>query len=197
MRAHQFISEETFGTSDRRPSRAGSRPSRGHETQPRYRELGENESKYYKFAELGRQMMDWSESQTSTHAKDDKMLRILNAVTSVGDKLTQMGTLFGPKDLTDLDKKIITYAQQKMRHHVKEHGPTTRKLCLSTVSDSDLGASALASCKSQGLRARDGNKSHLIGHGNSKVRIKVGGKKIKGKAHGGPLPDYGTRKSQK
>jgi hypothetical protein len=36
----------------------------------------------------------------------------------------------------------------------------------------------------------------LIGHGNSKVRITVGGKKIKGKKYGGPLPDYGTRKGQ-
>lgn len=79
---------------------------------------------------------------------------------------------------------------------IEEHGPTSRKLCVSNVSDEALGASALASCKSQGLRARDGKKSHLIGHGNSKVRVVVGGKKIKGKAHGGPLPDYGTRKGQ-
>jgi hypothetical protein len=79
---------------------------------------------------------------------------------------------------------------------IEEHGPTSRKLCVSNVSDDALGASALASCKSQGLRARDGKKSHLIGHGASKVRVTVGGKKIKGKAHGGPLPDYGTRKSQ-
>ena len=80
---------------------------------------------------------------------------------------------------------------------LEEHGPTSKKLCLSSTSDKDLGASALASCKSQGLRARDGKKSHLIGHGSSKVRGTVGGKKIKGKAHGGPLPDYGTRKGQK
>ena len=75
-------------------------------------------------------------------------------------------------------------------------GPTSKKVCLSNVSDEALGVSQLASCKSQGLRARDGKKSHLIGHGSSKVRITVGGKKIKGKAHGGPLPDYGTRKGQ-
>jgi hypothetical protein len=62
----------------------------------------------------------------------------------------------------------------------------TRKLCASTRSDSELGASNLASCKSQGLRARDGKKSHLVG----KTRITVGGKKIKGKKYGGPLPDY-------
>lgn len=70
----------------------------------------------------------------------------------------------------------------------------SRELCTSGRPDNDLGASNLASCRSQGLRARSGEKSHLIGHGDSKVRITVGGKKIKGKKYGGPLPDYGTRK---
>lgn len=65
----------------------------------------------------------------------------------------------------------------------------SRKLCLSTKPDDELGSSNLASCKSQGLRARDGQKSHKIGN----KRITVGGKKIKGKKYGGPLPDYGTR----
>jgi len=78
-----------------------------------------------------------------------------------------------------------------------EHGKASRELCVSGRPDADLGASNLASCKSQGLRARDGDKSHLIGHGNAKVRIKVGGKRIKGKKYGGPLPDYGTRKGQR
>jgi hypothetical protein len=79
---------------------------------------------------------------------------------------------------------------------IDESGKASRALCTSGRPDADLGASNLASCKSQGLRARDGEKSHLIGHGNSSVRITVGGKKIKGKKYGGPLPDYGTRKGQ-
>ena len=78
-----------------------------------------------------------------------------------------------------------------------EQGKASRGLCQSGKPDSQLGASQLASCKSQGLRARDGEKSHLIGHGSSSVRITVGGKKIKGKKYGGPLPDYGTRKGQR
>lgn len=80
---------------------------------------------------------------------------------------------------------------------VQERGKASRALCVGSTPDEDLGASQLASCKSQGLRARDGEKSHLIGHRGSKHRIKVGGKKIKGKKYGGPLPDYGTRKGQK
>ena len=69
----------------------------------------------------------------------------------------------------------------------------TRKLCLSTIPNSDLGASNLASCKSQGLRAREGNKSHKLGR-SPKSRVVVGGHKLKGKKYGGKLPDWGTRK---
>lgn len=67
-----------------------------------------------------------------------------------------------------------------------EEWQASAELCKSNRSDSSLGASALASCKSQGYRRREGKKSHKIG----KKRISVGGKKIKGKAHGGPLPDW-------
>jgi hypothetical protein len=67
-----------------------------------------------------------------------------------------------------------------------EEWQASKELCKSSKPNSKLGASALASCKSQGYRRREGNKSHKVG----KRRIKVGGKKIKGKAHGGPLPDY-------
>jgi hypothetical protein len=65
----------------------------------------------------------------------------------------------------------------------------SRKLCASTRSDSELGASNLASCKSQGLRARDGEKSHKLGK-SPKSRVKVGGHRIKGQKYGGPLPDW-------
>jgi hypothetical protein len=62
----------------------------------------------------------------------------------------------------------------------------SRKLCKSSTPNAELGASNLASCKSQGLRTRTGKKSHKIG----KKRITVGGKKLKGKQYGGSLPDY-------
>lgn len=64
----------------------------------------------------------------------------------------------------------------------------SKSLCTSSKPDSALGASALASCKSQGYRRRDGKKSHKIG----KKRITVGGKKIKGEKYGGPLKSYGS-----
>ena len=69
----------------------------------------------------------------------------------------------------------------------------SRKLCLSTKPNSELGASNLASCKSQGLRAREGNKSHLMGKG-PESRMTMGGHKVKGKKYGGKIPDWGTRK---
>lgn len=65
----------------------------------------------------------------------------------------------------------------------------SRALCLSTKSNSELGASNLASCKAQGLRAREGKKSHKVG----KKRVTMGGKKIKGKKYGGDIPDWGSR----
>ena len=65
-------------------------------------------------------------------------------------------------------------------------GPAPAKVCRSSKPDSALPSSWLASCKSQGYRARDGKKSHKIGS----KRVTVSGKKIKGKAYGGPLKDY-------
>ena len=81
------------------------------------------------------------------------------------------------EELSDLDEKA------------------SRKLCLSTTPNKELGASNLASCKSQGLRAREGNKSHKLGR-SPKSRVTVGGHKLKGKKYGGKLPDWGTRKGQ-
>jgi hypothetical protein len=69
---------------------------------------------------------------------------------------------------------------------VELEAKASAKLCKSSRSNDSLGASALASCKSQGYRRREGKKSHKIG----KSRSKVGGKKIKGKKYGGPLPDW-------
>ena len=64
--------------------------------------------------------------------------------------------------------------------------PASRSLCTSGKPDSALGASQLTSCKSQGYRSREGAKSHKVGS----ERIKMRGKKIKGKKYGGPLPDW-------
>ena len=64
--------------------------------------------------------------------------------------------------------------------------PASRELCTSGKPDSALGASQLASCKSQGYRSRDGGKSHKVGS----ERVKVRGKRITGKKYGGPLPDW-------
>jgi hypothetical protein len=63
-------------------------------------------------AELGRAMMDYA--QTAEHRGDEKELKILNAISQVGDKLTQLGTPFGPRMLTDLDKKVIYFAKKRM-----------------------------------------------------------------------------------
>jgi len=78
--------------------------------------------------------------------------------------------------------RIFEVIQQKEL----EEEPASRALCTSGKPDSALGASQLASCKSQGYRSREGGKSHKVGS----ERVKVRGKKIKGKKYGGPLPDW-------
>ena len=70
-----------------------------------------------------------------------------------------------------------------------EDWQATRSLCKSSKPNSKLGASNLASCKSQGFRRREGKKSHKLGKSKNS-RVKVGGKKIKGQKYGGPLPDW-------
>jgi len=84
------------------------------------------------------------------------------------------------EQLADLEAQLLA---------LSEEGKASRKLCTSSKPDDELGASQLASCKSQGLRSRDGNKSHKLGK-SPKSRIKVGGHKIKGHKYGGPLPDW-------
>jgi len=74
----------------------------------------------------------------------------------------------------------------EQRDQPVDEAPASRALCTSGKPDSALGASQLASCKSQGYRTREGGKSHKVGGD----RVKVRGKKIKGKKYGGPLPDW-------
>lgn len=71
-----------------------------------------------------------------------------------------------------------------------ESGPASDAVCRKARSGGKIGASQRASCVSQGKLAHKGNKSHKIGH----KRVKVGGKKIKGKKYHGPLPDWGSHK---
>lgn len=93
-----------------------------------------------------------------------------------------------PERFQELDFPLndeIMYGVEYGDEAVSEE-PASRALCTSGKPDSALGASQLASCKSQGYRARDGGKSHKIGGDRQKVR----GKRIKGKKYGGPLPDW-------
>ncbi len=64
-----------------------------------------------------------------------------------------------------------------------EEWKASKALCKSKRSNKSIGASALSSCKSQGYRTREGNKVVRIGT----KRVKLGGKKLKGKKYGGPV----------
>lgn len=94
-----------------------------------------------------------------------------------------------PERFQDLDFPInddLMWGASSSEEEPVQEEPASRALCTSGKPDSALGASNLASCKSQGYRSRDGGKSHKVGG----ERVKVRGKKIKGKKYGGPLPDW-------
>jgi len=57
----------------------------------------------------------------------------------------------------------------------------SQELCKSSTPDSALGASALSSCKAQGLRRRQTGKSQKKG----RERVKLHGKKAKSVKYGG------------
>ena len=132
-------------------------------------------------------------------AHDEAAKVLLKAHTSEEQLEFMIKTGELPEDLYDLDFPInddLMMGTQGSRQGEEEladdldsdieETQASKKLCTSSRSDASLGASNLASCKSQGYRAREGKKSHKIGD----KRITVGDKKIKGKAHGGPLPDW-------
>ncbi len=94
-----------------------------------------------------------------------------------------------PERFVDLDFPLndeVMFGANSQQDQSLGEEPASRALCTSGKPDSALGASQLSSCKSQGYRGRDGAKSHKVGS----ERIKVRGKKIKGKKYGGPLPDW-------
>ena len=69
-------------------------------------------------AQIGRDMMDFSEEYGKIHglrAVTDDGLRTLNNLSHVGHKLTQVGGVWGTtvKDFDDADRKLITDFMQK------------------------------------------------------------------------------------
>jgi hypothetical protein len=105
--------------------------------------------------------------------------RFLELDFPINDDLMFNGSSATDSDLDEMGDKGLDES-------VVDEEPASRDLCTSGKPDSALGASQLASCKSQGYRSREGGKSHKVGS----ERVKVRGKKIKGKKYGGPLPDW-------
>ena len=98
-------------------------------------------------------------------------------------KIQQAKMIDGPIRAILANGKTLNWSKAET---MVDEEPASRDLCTSGKPDSALGASQLASCKSQGYRSRDGGKTHKVGSD----RIGVRGKKIKGKKYGGPLPDW-------
>jgi hypothetical protein len=81
---------------------------------------------------------------------------------------------------------LLDGINKSMRAHEFITEKTDPKLCRSSKR---LGRSDHSSCVSQGLRAHQSKgKGHTDGQGNY-----IKGKKIRGKAYGGPLPDQDSK----
>lgn len=138
-------------------------------------------------AELYREHYDidiWS--RADAHDEAAKVLMKQHPTEEELDYIIDSAEL--PERFVDVDFPLndeIMYGVTAGSDEVTEE-PASRSLCTSGKPDSALGASQLASCKSQGYRSREGGKSHKIGGERQKVR----GKKIRGKKYGGPLPDW-------
>jgi len=209
MRANEF------GTSPKRPQREGSRPSRGHEPQPRYitqeqsveetarmsaavklqRAFDRERAKSTASHERGKAVLaqaraDWEKKQAAEKNKEQQADESLKSDNPCWKGYHPVGTK--KKGGRTVPNCVPTESVEMLEAELEalaEEGKASRALCASSKPDNELGASQLSSCKSQGLRARDGNKSHKLGK-SPKSRVKVGGHKIKGAKYGGPLPDW-------
>ena len=112
MRANEFIKEEAFGTARRRTQRPGTRPARGHEPVPTYKDMTE---------------MDKSQTPPGRDGSNDPDAgkKEYTAKSTTAKKVAKDGEKSLNKIFKDMPKKKT----------VAEHGPTSRKLCVSNVSD--------------------------------------------------------------
>jgi hypothetical protein len=209
MRAKEFTFEAKIGTEPKRPARAGSRPERGHEPQKRYvtdRKTGKQydpEEEFDKLknsnefkAQMKRMGQKEGVAESSINMMDlaKKAKALLERGMTEQQVISQLVKEGIPARLAAQAVQMAQMLEgeqfcEECGGSLAEAGKASRELCKSSKPDADLGASNLASCKSQGLRARDGEKSHKLGKG-PKSRVTVGGHRIKGRKYGGPLPDW-------
>jgi hypothetical protein len=209
MRAKEFTFEAKIGTEPKRPARPGSRPERGHEPQKRYvtdRKTGKQYDPDEEFNKLKNsddfkaQMKRMSQREGVAEGSINMMELAKKAKALLERGMTEqqvISQLVKEGTPSRLSAQAVQMAQMLESEQfcedcggsLAEAGKASRELCKSSKPDADLGASNLASCKSQGLRARDGEKSHKLGKG-PKSRVTVGGHRIKGRKYGGPLPDW-------
>lgn len=100
---NNIMNGNTQGTNNQQPNQPPT-------SQPPISE--ESNSGLSKIVDLGQQMITYS---NDTRTDDEERLKVLNAFSRVGDKLSRMGTAFGPGSLTDNEKNIIRLFQK----HVK------------------------------------------------------------------------------
>lgn len=206
MRAKQFTTEASLGTTPKRPARAGSRPERGHEPMPQWKKDWYAKQKPNSWPKHPQPYHNpnWIDELPPGELDKLKGKKEIDEGKTVKQETPKPRNFVAKNAIQSgagahKDKKKAQ-KQGDVKHKSKalelaemeaafDEAKASRQLCKSATPDEDLGASQLASCKSQGLRARDGEKSHKLGK-SPKSRVTVGGHRIKGRKYGGPLPDW-------
>jgi hypothetical protein len=74
----------------------------------------EDDAKMAKISNLGRKIMDFAQA---ARPKTDEEIDLMNRLSAVGEKMTLIGTAFGPRGLTRDEKDLARQAQTMMRDH--------------------------------------------------------------------------------
>ena len=72
----------------------------------------EEDSKHKRIAALGRKIMDLAQE---SRPKTDAEMDLMNKLSAVGEKMTMIGTPFGPKGLTGKEKELVQQAQDMLK----------------------------------------------------------------------------------
>lgn len=72
----------------------------------------DDRDKYAKVAALGRKIMDLAQA---SRPKTDAEMDLMNKFSAVGEKMTMIGTPFGPKGLTSKEKDLVKQAQEMLK----------------------------------------------------------------------------------
>jgi hypothetical protein len=111
----------------------------------------EEDSKHKRIAALGRKIMDLAQE---SRPKTDQEMDLMNKLSAVGEKMTMIGTPFGPKGLTSKEKELVQQAQDMIK---KKDSDLEEALFPQTRADLAAMAGAVKKAVSPDPAVKQGN----------------------------------------